>query len=240
MGINASAQELSLKSADGFEQKAWLTLPKETKQSYHVAVFAHEFGADHTMWDSIATKLRSCGYASLQIDLRGHGDSVMQNGKENRIVADMSQEGLQKSIQESAARVNFKNIPDDLRMWIDSLSDYENIDTENLLFFGASLGGGALIPLLFEYEPKMAVLFSPAASKELGENNMNAIANSSAKILIVSSQGDFALNNAYNYMQKALTPTLLVLPGSGHGSATFELARPFLDTYLYKYLDTCQ
>lgn len=240
--LHLLATEVNVKSEDGFLLKGWLTFPKVVKENYPIAFFSHEFGSSHKMWEPISSMLRECGYATLEVDLRGHGESILQNGAENKIIGDVSEGHLQDSVSQSEKKVNFKKIPSDLVVWLDTVAENEKIDMEKLVFFGSSLGGGALIPLLMEFEPKVVVLFSPAGPKSFGEKIVNdSIANSVAKILIISSRGDFALDNAYEYTKKALVPTFLVVPGSGHGSATFDLAMPFLKTYLGKYLDnlTC-
>ncbi len=242
ININIFAQELSTKSEDGFELKGWLEFPQKNKKLYPIAVFAHEFGSDHTMWSNTAKMLRECGYATFVMDLRGHGKSTVQNGKENKIINDLSAQNFQKSIKLSEKKVNFKNIPMELALWLEKLSENENIDMDNLVLFGSSLGG-SIIPLFIEFEPKLAVLYSPAGAKAFGEEEVNeSILNTDLSLLIFSSQGDFALQNSLEYAKKALRPTLVVLPGSGHGSATFDLAMPYLKTYLAKYLEvsTCR
>lgn len=62
--------------------------------------------------------------------------------------------------------MNFKNIPSELALWLEKLSENEKIDMNNLALFGASLGG-SIIPLFIEFEPKLAVLYSPAEAKYL-------------------------------------------------------------------------
>jgi len=242
ININIFAQEINIKSEDGFALKGWLEFPQNNRELYPIAVFVHEFGSDHTMWNDTSKMLRECGYATLVIDLRGHGKSIMQNGKENKIIDDLSAQNFQKSIKLSEKKLNFKNIPSELALWLEKLSEKENIDMDNLVLFGSSLGG-SIIPLFIEFEPKLAILYSPAGAKEFGEEEVNdSISNSDLSLLIFSSQGDFALQNSLEYAKKALRPTLVVLPGNGHGSATFDLARPYLKTYLDKYLEvsTCK
>lgn len=237
IGFNLFSSELQLKTKDGFILKGWLTFPKVSHKTYPLAVFAHEFGSNHTMWKDISKLMREHGYATFEMDLRGHGESIMQNGKANKIINFKTLNELEASAKRSAEKVNFKKIPSDLSAWIDTLSKNPKLTIDKMVFFGSSLGGGAIISILLDYEPKVVVLFSPASPKTYDENTINdAIQNSEAKILIFSSRDDFARNTAISYMTKALTPTLIIVPGSGHGSATFELTMPFLKTYLNKYL----
>ncbi len=237
LGLNLFSQELKIKTTDGFALKGWLNFPKVAKKTYPLAFFSHEFGSNHKMWKNISELLRKDGYATFEMDLRGHGKSIMQNNKENKIINATGIEHLTSAVQKSAKKVNFKKIPEDLSAWLEKLSQDKKINMKNPVFFGSSLGGGAIIPLFIEYEPSVVVLFSPASPKSFDKDSVDeSISNSEAKILIFSSRDDFALKNAINYTKKALTPTLIVLPGSGHGSALFELAMPYLRVYLDKYL----
>ena len=48
------AKELEYKSPDGFVIKGWLDTPKNPKA---LAVFAHQFGADSTIWSEFSKRI---------------------------------------------------------------------------------------------------------------------------------------------------------------------------------------
>jgi len=229
--VSLFAKEISITSEDGFVLKGWINYPKTVKETYPIVFLSHEFGSESSMWKDMSMMMRERGYATFEMDLRGHGKSILQNGKENKIVDDIAAEHLQNSIRISEKQVNFKEIPNDLTAWLEVLGENEKIDMDNLVFFGSSLGGGAVMPLLMEFEPKTVILFSPGSSTP-----KDLISNSDANILIFTSQSDFAFTRSLDYAKRALTPTFITLPGSGHGSALFELSKPFLKVYLDKYL----
>ncbi len=229
------SKELSIKSKDGFVLKAWIEYPKVKKDKYPLAIIAHQFGSNHTKWVEFAKELRKRGFVTLNLDLRGHGKSVYQNGKLNQITKFKSLNNLKSAIIKSSKSVGFKYISQDMATWIGFVGDkYKNIDTDNLAFFGASLGGGALISVMFDYEPKISVFFSPGSVKEVGgEDNIGDVA---IPIMFVSSSKDFALNRTIAYTKEAITPTTLILPGSGHGEALLKNSKKFVNDFLDKYL----
>ena len=226
-----SAKEISIKSEDGFVLKGWIDFPKVKKDKYPLALIAHQFGSNHTKWIEFAAHLRKRGFATLNVDLRGHGQSIMQNGNKNQIVKFKNLSELRSSIKKSAKKVNFKNITSDLSAWMDFVgTHYKDIDIDKLAFFGASLGGGALIGIMFDYEPKFAVLFSPGNTKEVGAED--SIADMAFPIMFVSSNKDFALSRTIKYTKEAVIPTTLILPGSGHGEALLKASKKYVDIFL--------
>ncbi len=230
ISILSASEILSIKSKDGFILKAWLDLPKQTKAPYPLALMVHEYGSDHRMWRSISKELHKRGYATLAVDIRGHGASNIQNKK---IVKVKKGEFLS-----DAKRVRFDNIPDDLRAWIERLESRKDINIENLLLFGSSLGGGAVIALMLDYESKAVVTLSPASTKVFNKSEiLESVENSNTPWLIVSSQKDFAKKSAEFYASKAQLATLLIVPGSGHGSYNLPIASSYINTFLDRYLE---
>ena len=229
--VGLSAKEISIKSKDGFILKGWINFPKIKKEKYPLALIAHQFGSNHTKWIEFAKDLRKRGFATLNVDLRGHGKSIMQNGKKNQIVKFKNLSELRSSIKKSVKKVNFKNISSDLSAWIDFIgTHYKDIDTDKLAFFGASLGGGALIGIMFDYEPKIAVLFSPGSTEEIEAED--SIGDMALPVMFVSSNKDFALLRTIKYTKEAVMPTTLILPGSGHGEALLKASEKYVDTFL--------
>ncbi len=230
------SKELSIKSKDGFVLKAWLKYPKVKENKYSLAVIAHQFGSSHLKWKEFARELRKRGFVTLNLDLRGHGKSVYQNEKLNQVVRFKSFNNLKSAIAKSSKYVGFKHISQDIIAWIGYIEDkYKNIDTDDLAFFGASLGGGALIGVMFDYEPKIGVFFSPGSVKEAGGEE--SISDVTTPIMFVSSSKDFALKKTIKYMKEANIPTMLILPGSGHGEALLKNSKNYVNDFLDKYLN---
>ncbi len=228
-------KELSIKSEDGFILKAWLKYPKVKRIKYPLAIIVHQFDSNHTKWLMFAKKLRNRGFATLNLDLRGHGESIYQNGKLNTVIHFKSIDNLKDIIAKSSNKVKFKNISQDISLWINTVgSNYKNINIDNLAFFGASLGAAGLIGVMFEYNPKIAIFFSPGNAKEVGgEDSISEVA---IPIMFIGSSGDFALNKMIKYTKEANMPTTLILPGSGHGETLLKNSNNYVKVFLNKYL----
>ena len=225
----SASETLTLQSKDGFLLKGWLDLPSEGKPPYRLTLMAHEYGSDHRMWDQLAKAMRQRGYATLAVDLRGHGASDLRHGKKIRVKPG--------HFSADAKRIGFARIPDDLRAWMDRMEERQDIDIEEPVFFGSSLGGGAVIPLMLDYEPKAVVTLSPASPKNFKKKEvMESVEESNSPWLIVSSQRDFARKSAELYAAKAQLPTLIVVPGQGHGSYTLPSAGGYIKAFLDRYL----
>jgi len=228
-GWLAASEMLTLQSKDGFILKGWLNLPSKGKAPYPLALMVHEYGSDHRMWDELAAQMRRRGYATLAVDLRGHGASDRRHGRKLRV--------RPGHFSEDGRRIGFARIPEDLRAWMDAMEARKNIEIEEPVFFGSSLGGGAVIPLMIDYEPKAVVTLSPASPKNFNKKEvMESVEESNSPWLIVSSQRDFARKSAELYAAKAQLPTLIVVPGQGHGSYTLPSARGYIKAFWDRYL----
>ena len=228
-GLLAASELLTLQAKDGFVLKGWLDLPSQGKAPYRLALMVHEYGSDHRMWKALAAQMRRRGYATLAVDLRGHGASDRRHGKQVRVKPG--------HFLADAKRIGFARIPDDLRAWMDKMEARKDIEIEEPVFFGSSLGGGAVIPLMLDYEPKAVVTLSPASPKNFNKKEvMESVEESNSPWLIVSSQRDFARKSAELYASKAQLPTLIIVPGQGHGSYTLPSAGGYIKAFLDRYL----
>ena len=232
--VSLSAKEITLKSADGFVMHGWLDYPKEKKESYPLVFFAHQFGADHTIWNDLAADLRTKGYATLNIDLRGHGKSTMQNGKENSIINDVNMDHIGEAIKQSREKVKFEKIPSDISAWLDHAGEIETLDMGGLILFGSSLGAGSLIPILPDYEAKAAVLLSPGSGKE--EVLKEALGFSETPILFIAGKNDplKAQERALKYSHYALKGTYIMISSGGHGTVLLPWVTDYIFTFLNK------
>ena len=227
--LTAGSIELRTESSDGFTLKGWLTLPEKGKKPYPLALMVHEFAADHTMWEPLARKLRKRGYATFVPDLRAHGASTDKKGKTVRVTL--------KDFGKPLPGAALEKIPEDLKQWMELLEERKDLNLETPIYFGSSLGGGALVPLMLDYEPKLIVTLSPAAPrKPYLEEAAEAVENVDTAWMLISSQKDFALEASLGYEKKALRPTLLILPGSGHGAKLLPAAEGYIELFLKKYL----
>jgi len=228
------SQELSITSEDGFKLYGWLDKPTKATSSAPIILFAHQFGADHTIWNELAKKFNDKGYATLNVDLRGHGKSNMQNGKENAVITDLRLDHIREALVQSDAKVAFENIPADLMAWIELLSEDDSIDTDKLYLFGSSLGGGSIIPLLNEYEAKALVSISGGRLKALGEDTDMALSMSLTKQLYIAAKNDplGASQRSIENAKKAIAGTAIIISGDGHGTVLL----PQTEDYIFAFM----
>lgn len=232
--VSLYAKEITIKSEDGFVMHGWLEYPAEKKESYPLAFFAHQFGSDHSIWDELSAELRAKGYATLNVDLRGHGKSVMQNGKENKIINDTNMDHIREAIVQSRKKVKFENIPSDLSAWLDHAGEIEKLDMGALILFGSSLGAGSLIPILPDYEAKAAVLLSPGGGDE--EALKEALELSETQVLFIAGKNDplKAQDRALKYTNQALKGSYLAISSGGHGTVLLTWVTDYIFTFIDK------
>lgn len=229
-----AAQEITITSVDGFKLYGWLDKPASTKQSTPIILFAHQFGADHTTWNKLAKKFNKKGFATLNVDLRGHGKSIFQNKKENRVITDKRVSHIPEALAQSDKKVGFDKIPSDLLAWLDYISKDKTIDMTNLYLFGSSLGGGSIIPLLNEYEAKGLVALSAGKQKKLIEDIDMALSTSMTKELFIASKDDSlgAADRTLEYAKKSILGTAIIISGNGHGTVLL----PEIEHYIFSFM----
>jgi len=229
------SKELTISSEDGFKLYGWLEKPSTAIKETPIILFAHQFGADHSIWNKLAKKFNDKGYATLNVDLRGHGKSLMQNGKNNGIITDLRVDHIKEALKQSDAKVHFKNIPADLLVWLELLSEDESIDMDQLYLFGSSLGGGGIIPLLNEYEAKGVVTLSGGRLNALNEETDMALATSMTKKLFIAAKDDplGAAQRTLEYSQKSIGATAIILSGDGHGTVLL----PQVQEYIFAFME---
>ncbi|CAA6824953.1 MAG: Hydrolase, alpha/beta fold family protein [uncultured Sulfurovum sp.] len=225
--------ELTLMTEDGYELHGWLDKPKDATKATPIVLLAHQFGSDHTSWESLTKKLNEKGMATLSVDLRGHGKSVNQKGVENKVQIPKNTSEVRTAFDASAQKVGFDNIPQDLIVWLDLLSEDKSLDMSKLYLMGASLGGSALIPVLNDYDAKALIALSAGKSRS-SESDM-ALSSSMSKTYFIATKNDplGASTNALEYGKKAIAGTTLILSGDGHGTVLL----PKVEEYIWLFLE---
>lgn len=225
-------EEITITSEDGYKLYGWLEYPAQKADSYPLAFFAHQFGADHTIWNELAKSLRAKGYATLNVDLRGHGKSIVQNGKNNAIVNDTRMDHIGEAIKQSREKVGFETIPSDLALWLDHAGEIENLNMGRLVLLGSSLGGGAILPLAIDYEPKAIIAISPGGGDADIIKESISIANTASLFIAGKNDPLKAQDRALEYTKQAMRGTNLMISSSGHGTVLL----PFITDYIHLFL----
>lgn len=229
------ASELSIKSEDGYILHGVLDFPKQVKPKYPIVLFAHQFGADHTIWNDLVKKFNERGFATLNVDLRGHGKSISQNGKDNKVITDSRLDHIKEALLQSDKKVGFRSIPSDLSAWLETISENKKIDMDNLYLVGSSLGGGAVISLLGDYEAKALIAISAGKSESMRDDIDMALASSMTKSLFIAAKNDpmGAYEQTLQYSKKGILSTSLIISGDGHGAVLL----PKVEQYIFVFIE---
>lgn len=177
-------------------------------------VFSHMMPATKESWQELAIKFQALGYESLAIDLRGHGESTIEErgeGKEERLnYRNFSNEEHQKSILDLETTVKYLKI--------------RGAVPEKISFIGASIGANLSFQYISENpEFKTAILLSPGLNyKEIRTEPMVSKLKAGQRVLFISSRDD-GPNVEHNQKLFDLTPTgvekdLIIYENAGHGT----------------------
>ncbi|SNZ02508.1 alpha/beta hydrolase fold [Persephonella hydrogeniphila] len=232
------SKEIAIESDDGFMLKGFLEYPDEKKDKYPVIIFAHQFGTTHMIWSEFAKELREKGFATLLLDLRGHGLSIFQKGKENKIVFNnrfSSLLDLVSFFKKSNKKVNFSKIPDDIALWIDYLIENEKIDPDRIILIGASLGATSIIPVVSMQDIYKMVCISPGSPEIVGEDRVKlSLSSYMNPVMYISSLNDPLGSYKYSkyYMENSNNGTLLIVSGKGHGVVLLKKVKGYILQFL--------
>jgi len=231
------SSELTITSEDGYQLYGWLDKPKPTKKSNPIILFAHQFGSDHTIWNDLAKKFNKKGFATLNVDLRGHGKSILQNKKENKVIVDTKLH-IKDALSKSDTKVGFEKVPSDLMAWLEFIAEDDSLDIDNLYLIGSSLGGTTILPLLSEYEAKALVAISAGKLKSLAQDTDMALATSMTKTLFIATKNDplGASKRSIEYAEKSILGTSILIFGDGHGTVIL----PKVEDYIFSFIDNIE
>ncbi|HLC92330.1 MAG TPA: alpha/beta fold hydrolase [archaeon] len=195
------AQHITFTSEDGFIIHGNLL-----RAGKKAVLLMHQFQLDKSSYSSFAQKLSDAGFTALAIDLRGHGESVLQNGK----------------------RRDFRTFSDkDFQdMLLDAKAAKELLQKEGFELYaavGSSIGANtALMQASQDREIQKIVLLSPGMDY-FGIEITGAAKAVRAKTLIVASEED-----SYSYTTsealEGMIPNseLRALHNAGHGTGMFD------------------
>lgn len=228
--LSLFAKEITITSNDGFVMHGWLDYPTQKKVQYPVVLLAHQFGADHTIWKEMAQEFNQKGYATLMVDLRGHGKSIMKNGTVTKVSADI--DNIASAFEESKKSVGFEKITSDLSQWLTTLSSEKEIDMHKLILVGSSLGAGAIIPLMVEFEPIALIALSPGGGD--AEAIKTSLMYAETPSLFIAGKDDSlgAQDRAIAYTKEALRGSLVLISSDGHGVVLLPRVKNYIDSFL--------
>ena len=229
---------LNITTEDGFKLYGFFQYPDIQKEKYPVVIFAHQFGTTHVIWHDLAKEFLDLGYAVFLMDLRGHGLSIYQNGKVNRIVFREKYESILDLInffKKSWKKVGFEKIPDDIVRWIKFLKENEKIDENKILLVGSSLGGISIIPVLSLENIFSFISISPGPEEIVGKERVyNALLSFEKECLFIASYND--LLNSKNIVDRLVVHMregrAFFVTNKGHGI----MLLPYVKEYIFTFV----
>jgi len=142
---------ITYETKDSFVIKSKLFYPLFPKKVYPVVIMLHSIGYSSEYWGNLAKDFTNNGIAVLQIDLRGHGQSIYDSNFRIR------------SWQYYTEK-NYAKYPDDITEILKYLAmNYPNISTTKYAILGADIGANTAILTAEKMpnKPSCLVLISP-------------------------------------------------------------------------------
>lgn len=154
-GESSVGQKVSFLTDDGILIAGTYYAPVSSHQTTNAIILLHMFGRDRNDWNTFASNLSNStnGYAVLSMDLRGHGESINQNGKTISF--------------QSFTPPDFNKMVLDVKAAKHFIVTQKNISPNNIAIVGASIGANvALKYAASDPSVKAVVLLSPGLNYE--------------------------------------------------------------------------
>lgn len=203
---------IEITTKDGFILVGTVDLPAfaSLKKKVPLVIFLHSLGHTKDSWFSLPQKTKSLGYAVLTLDLRGHGESII-DGK------------ARKSYWTNFKPNDFQKLPGDV---LDTISyvktSYPEINSSKIAIVGADIGANAAIIAASKdnKDIKTLILLSPTMEQKKLETPVSLVAYGSHPLLIMVSKRDkFAYYQSSELIKYGQgIKTLKVFPSGGNGT----------------------
>lgn len=170
-----------------------------------IAILLHMMPATKESWDSIAQKLLEKGYASLAIDMRGHGESTMGGTLDYK---NFNEE------QQKAKRLDLEAALE----WVHA----QGFEDGQIILIGASIGANLVIRALSEHpDLPLTIALSPGLNYR-GVTTDDAIVKirPNQKVVLVASDDDDRPSWDSVHELHRLNPSAVLIErhGLGHGT----------------------
>ena len=211
-------QKINFTTSDGVIIVAnWFSV----KNAKKAALLLHMMPATKESWNDFAVKLNEAGICALAIDLRGHGESIVQNGK----------------------KIDYKNFPDgshaDCVKDVDAaLKWLKGQGIDETIIIGGSIGANLAIDVMARRpEIKKGVALSPGL-EFLGvptDDKISLLKKDQKIFLVASEDDDYSYNSVLKLKELNPTAKTKLFKSAGHATRMFS-AKPELMDELIDWL----
>lgn len=232
-GIKTVTKDYKVVTADKFTMTAKLVYPKvKDIKNYKTVVLLHSLGYSSEWWSTLPDELLEKGYAVLLIDLRGHGNSIL-NSKLTRV----SYTGM--------TRKAFARYPDDV------LSVIEYVKKENKRTFfndwaivGSDIGAATAVHVAnkISYKPKTIVMLAPVIEYKGIYVPVKYAELNNIDVLAITGKRDVSGERANNYLKKFAQSTYAEYTAESKSVGmlmfkTDDTLAKVIATWIYQYLN---
>jgi dienelactone hydrolase len=158
----------------------------ETSSALPAAILLHMLGKDRNSWGRFPETLAQKGFVVLAIDLRGHGESVVQYGKPISYQSFTSEDFSKMSLDARAA----KRFLTESGSSNSTVKNGPKVDPNRIAIVGASIGANVAVNYAAS-DPTVSgiVLLSPGLDYK-GVRTFEAIKLVKSPVLIITAKGD--------------------------------------------------
>ena len=178
VGSPLAAQEpeaVYFPAADGFRIHADYYPAQRSTPYAPMAILLHMNRADRGTWKPLAGPLSEAGFATLAIDMRGHGESQTPNTEEQ--------------VEKRDTRL-YKDMYDDVRGAYDWLAEQEGVDRGRVALVGASVGASVALRYAVQDKSVDAIVCLTPGTLYLGLDSKRDMRRfRGRKILLLATEG---------------------------------------------------
>ncbi|MEK7524220.1 MAG: alpha/beta fold hydrolase [Patescibacteria group bacterium] len=216
---NMATQLITLQTSDQITLTGDWSVPKDAKKA---VLLLHMMPAVRQSWEPLVKALNKAGFATMTIDLRGHGESTQNGQLDYQKFSDSQHQASRLDVDAAMNFIKSKGFTE-----------------ENISFVGASIGANLSLDALRRYSNvPHAVVLSPGLNyRGITTEPVMKELEPTQKTWLVAAESDTPSAEAIIILQqmKPQTATLTMYGGANHGTNLFQ-SEPLLISDIVKFL----
>ena len=174
--------EIQFAAKDGFNLVGVIDIPKNksVKNKLPLVIFLHSLGRNNLDWYGYPEKVKEMGAATLSMDLRGHGKSILNKKNKRRYWPAFKNKDFQKYPDDIISTINYVR------------QQYPEINTSKVAVIAADVSANAAIIAASQNNRtiKTLVLISPSLSYKGLETRIPLVGYGKNPVLLMASRKD--------------------------------------------------